>query len=495
MSWNSRSRFRPFALAALLLALAAASAPSAPAHEGHDGPEAGPNDPRAPRRLSEAAIRNGGITLSEVALQAVERVLTVPGVVAPRPDAMFDLHAPMDGILLEVTAVAGKTVKAGEVLARLGGPAVAGLVSEWDRLAKEAVGAEQARFMLADLVQREVIQELESRRVGLLVAAATQDRTRSTLEATTQAGAGLPARERVLRETEEREARVRLDGERVRLLSIGLSLEELARIEKGAADAGILSLLGLEPGVAVERFRAVAPHAADLLEHAKETQSAAASLHGAELRIRLTGLSLDDVRAVVEGRTEPSVPLRTPLAGVVREVLGNRGHWVAAGAEIASLLDPQKTQVEAWVPEGDFGRFDLGATARVRRGGREDVRLDGVVRIVGAAVDPETRRVPIVVEVGEASALPVGLGVDVTIVLEALPPSKAVPRAAVLVEGADRYVYKAKDGAFVRTDVVVGAGDDRFVQILDGLYTGEKVVATGADLVRDTPPLAEPPKK
>ena len=95
--------------------------------------------------------------------------------------------------------------------------------------------------------------------------------------------------------------------------------------------------------------------------------------------------------------------------------------------------------------------------------------------------------------------MPIGLGVDVALVVEVLDEVKAVPLSAVLAEGADRYVYKLKDGAFVRTDVVLGPRDDRFVEILDGLYAGEKVVATGADLVRDTPPApnaaAEKPKK
>ena len=59
----------------------------------------------------------------------------------------------------------------------------------------------------------------------------------------------------------------------------------------------------------------------------------------------------------------------------------------------------------------------------------------------------------------------------------------AVPRIAVQGEGADRFLYVSHDSipnAFVRVPVVVGAVNDRFVEITQGLLPGDKVVTTGA---------------
>lgn len=479
----------PF-LALAALPLLAGGAPSALAHEGHDGPEAGPNDPRAPRRLSEAAIRNGGITLADVTPQRIERVIEVPGRVAPRPESVYDLHAPIEGVILSVGAAAGTRVPAGTVLARLGGPAIASLVGDWSRATKDAAGTERARAQLEDLVRREVTMELETRRGDLLVAIATEERAAGDLEAAVKGGGGLPERERWTRETAEKEARVRLEGHRARLLAAGLTPEELARLEAAPANRPLATTLGLDASAAMERFRPLATHAADLLERTREALAATTTLESIRMKVRLTGLALEDLQGLEADGSEPAVPLRTPVAGLVSTLAVHRGHWVVAGAEIASVVDPAAVQIEALLPESDFGRIAQGAVARVRRGGRSDVLLQGVVRYVAPTVDPLTRRLSVIADLENAGGLPIGLGVDVTLVVEALERAKSIPVSAVLAEGADRYVYKLKDGAFVRTEVVLGARDDRLVQVLEGLYDGERVIATGADLVRDTPPAA-----
>ncbi len=158
------------------------------------------------------------------------------------------------------------------------------------------------------------------------------------------------------------------------------------------------------------------------------------------------------------------------------------------------IVDPSATSVEGAVPEAEFGRVATKAQARIRRGGRPDLLVEGSVVAVGPAVDAATHRFPVWISLPPTAGLPIDLGVDVTIVLERSADAKSVPVTSVLTEGAERYVFKLKDGLFVRTEIALGLRDDRYVQILDGLYSGEQVVATGAELVRDTPGAPAPPK-
>ena len=480
----------------LVAALAAAlGAPRAAAHEGHEGPELGPNDPHAPRRLSDAAIKNGGITLAEVGPHAIERVIAVPGRVVVRPDAAFDVHAPIEGVVVSIDVVPGRAVAAGAVVARLGGPALGGLVGEWERANREAKASERALAALHALVDLQAIAEVESRRGDLVTAAATLASATAEREAAAGVAGSLPAQSIRTREASVREATARRDAARARLLAAGLSSDEVTRLEQAPSEKPVTEVLGAERGVLATRARAVAPAAADLLQREREGEGAEAALAAVTLRLRLTGLSPEDATAIT-GSAEPSLVLRTPIAGIVRRVGVNRGHWVAAGEEIAVVVDPTTAVVEADVPEGEFGRIpagDAGAPARIRRGGRADLMLEGRVLAVGPAVAPTTHRFPVWITLPPTAGLPVDLGVDVTLVVERLAEAKSVPVGAVLAEGAERYVYKLKDGLFVRTEVAVGLRDDRFVQILDGLYSGEKVVATGAELVRDTPAAPAPP--
>lgn len=52
-----------------------------------------------------------------------------------------------------------------------------------------------------------------------------------------------------------------------------------------------------------------------------------------------------------------------------------------------------------------------------------------------------------------------------------------VPEAAVLRSATGTYVYRANGPAFLRTSVQTGASDDSFVEIVDGLSAGDRVVA------------------
>ena len=196
-------------VSAALAALLAGGLPAL-AHEGHDGPETGPNDPNAPRRLSDAAIKNGGITIVDVASRVIEKVVRVPGRIAPRPDTAYDLHAPIEGLVLKVEAVPGQILKAGDPVARLGGATLAALVGEWDKLRGEAKGAAEARDLVAILVEREASIALEGRRLDLLVAASEHQAAADELDAAKRAGESLPERERRTRAAAEAQARVRL---------------------------------------------------------------------------------------------------------------------------------------------------------------------------------------------------------------------------------------------------------------------------------------------
>ena len=159
---TSRSHWFRYAVSAALAV--SLLAPRARAHEGHDGPELGPNDPRAPRRLSEAAIRNGGITVAEVGPHPIERVIAIPGRVVVRPDAVFDVHAPIEGVIVSVDVAAGRPVAAGAVVARIGGGALATLVGEWQRSSREAAATKRALDSLRILVDLQAIAEIETRR-------------------------------------------------------------------------------------------------------------------------------------------------------------------------------------------------------------------------------------------------------------------------------------------------------------------------------------------
>jgi HlyD family secretion protein len=77
--------------------------------------------------------------------------------------------------------------------------------------------------------------------------------------------------------------------------------------------------------------------------------------------------------ALVEAERLKKLVLTAPLAGAVLDVHVRRGEVVAAGTPVATLADPRRPYVDIFVPEGELGRFSLGAPVAVHADISSDV--------------------------------------------------------------------------------------------------------------------------
>lgn len=86
----------------------------------------------------------------------------------------------------------------------------------------------------------------------------------------------------------------------------------------------------------------------------------------------------------------------------------------------------------------------------------------------------------ILVEIPAASGLTVGEFVRGTVSLRSTDAAAAVPRDAVVQSTEGPFVYTLSGEHFVRTAVKLGTMTTDVVEIADGLYAGDQVVARGA---------------
>jgi multidrug efflux pump subunit AcrA (membrane-fusion protein) len=52
----------------------------------------------------------------------------------------------------------------------------------------------------------------------------------------------------------------------------------------------------------------------------------------------------------------------------------------------------------------------------------------------------------------------------------------SIPRSALLQTAEGNFVYTVSGNRFVRTTIKIGARNDKFVEVVDGLYAGDQVV-------------------
>ena len=86
---------------------------------------------------------------------------------------------------------------------------------------------------------------------------------------------------------------------------------------------------------------------------------------------------------------------------------------------------------------------------------------------------------------GVTPGLPVGLSTTGRLLLGTPRPALAVPRTAVVDDAGLSVVYVMSNGeAFLRRVVRTGLSENGYVEILDGLKPGDRIVSRGAYLVR-----------
>ena len=179
--------------------------------------------------------------------------------------------------------------------------------------------------------------------------------------------------------------------------------------------------------------------------------------------------------------------VRSPIDGVVAEVLAASGAWVSGGQPVVRVIDPRRLWLDVSVPEAYVGRISSLSGAWFTFGEADDVveipRTDLVS--VGMELDPTTRTLPVRFTLDNAERRFVaGLTVQVRLVTATPTPRAAVPMRAVVDDAGVDVVYVQTGGeTFVRRPVQLGARDGAYVAV-SGVEPGEWIATTGAYSVK-----------
>lgn len=185
------------------------------------------------------------------------------------------------------------------------------------------------------------------------------------------------------------------------------------------------------------------------------------------------------------------IPLRAPVSGTLADVRVSPGAFVTEGAPLFHIVDRSRLWLELRVPESEAARLanPSGATFKVA-GMDASVEIvagrNGKLVAVGGVVDATTRTVPVVFEFtpGEL-ALPIGMAVQAQVFAGDTREAIAIPASSVLDDGGMSVVFVMTGGeSFERRQVRLGARDGDWVEVVDGLTPGSRVVSRGAYLVK-----------
>ena len=173
------------------------------------------------------------------------------------------------------------------------------------------------------------------------------------------------------------------------------------------------------------------------------------------------GQLLANVRSRQYGNPPPLVALTAPISGLISIWDAKVGEAVGPGKVLFEIVDPSVVWVEGDVPEHESHLVKVGQEARVTMIALPEQTFTGRIVRMGGMVEPDKRTVHVWVEVDN-------------------PRHQLKPEMfAQLHIGGETFVYIEQDGKYLKQNVVVGLKDDRFSEILEGLYLGDRVVTRG----------------
>jgi RND family efflux transporter MFP subunit len=218
----------------------------------------------------------------------------------------------------------------------------------------------------------------------------------------------------------------------------------------------------------------ISQNAFDTADAAYRAQAAA--VEAAQAQLAQTQLALSD--AVV----------RAPITGYVAKRHVQPGEKVGFDAPLVGIVDLSKLEVQAQAPVSDVAQIVPGARALVAIEGLPDRRFEGRVERVNPSTEPGTRSINFFVSLpNEGALLRAGMFARVHLHVGSERAVPALPVSAVRNDNGQDIVWVLADGRLRKTPVTLGRRDERaqMVEIRNGVSTGERVVATKFDNLRD----------
>lgn len=191
-----------------------------------------------------------------------------------------------------------------------------------------------------------------------------------------------------------------------------------------------------------------------------------------------------DPLLILEARQLSESPVRVPVTaprnGKVVKLEVIKGNAVEPGENLLEIADLSEVYAVARVYESQIGMVRKGMAARVYSPFLKGREMDSKVDIVGSEVNPQSRTVEVWLRVrNPEERLKINMTVNVFFLADKAAESIVIPKQAVLGSGGEKFVFAVEDDNYIRTSIVTGIENDKWVEVVEGLAPGDVVVTQG----------------
>ncbi len=199
------------------------------------------------------------------------------------------------------------------------------------------------------------------------------------------------------------------------------------------------------------------------------------------------GVSAGEIKALETlGHARNSLAIASPASGVVLEKMVVQGQNIMPGMPLYKIADLSKLWVVASVYQRDLAVAKLGGEADVELSYLPGKPFKGKVTFISPVLDEQTKTAEVRIEIRNTPALDFKPEMFATVTIHSASRMNvvAVPEQAIIHSGRRTLAIVATGGGYFEPrGVRLGAAADDYVEILEGLHEGEKLVISSQFLI------------
>jgi multidrug efflux pump subunit AcrA (membrane-fusion protein) len=202
----------------------------------------------------------------------------------------------------------------------------------------------------------------------------------------------------------------------------------------------------------------------------------------AKTKLRLLGVADEKIAEVMSTQVvDPLVPVLSPESGIIVERLVNVGELIDPSKPLFTIGDFDTVWLKADVFEKDLPKIKIGQPIELKVDSFPDKVFTGKLDYVANQIDSDTRTLAVRAEVSNPQGLLKPKMFARMKIIVGLQKVLSIPTTAVQDTRTTKVVYVPESSnTFEERKVKLGGQSGEYVEILDGLKAGEKVVTEGS---------------
>ena len=201
------------------------------------------------------------------------------------------------------------------------------------------------------------------------------------------------------------------------------------------------------------------------LEQAKaEHDIASVTEKGLRLQLEQMGINCSQV---AQGHFSNTVPVYSPISGVVGEILVSMGSFLNSETVLMKVYDNKALHADLQVFESDIANIHIGQKVTMQLSGQSSTLLTGTVSFITAALDNESKSASVHVKLGRTEGAKLLPNMFVSAVIHYDERTcDAVPDEAIVMSANRKFVFVSLgSNRFRRQEVVTGISQQGYTDI------------------------------